>query len=525
MSYNADLHNNNDALRGILDKVNELPNAGSLTTEIEEFIIAELAKRGQLKPEFANSIEECTDTTKLYVLPDGMIYAYTLTETAIGGYTNLIDTADSDFKTSSRINDANAITSATNPNGFVSPFIPAKSRQIIRIKGVGSDTSSNVSPLFKVAFYKEDGSFLACVRLDDVGTGQVFVHNQVEISADGVYKYQLGKLSDGSVSNYDTTLAKIRVSGVATDGFDNIIVTLDEEISEPEIVKDWRWASTGHAFVPADYEDRIVALETEDEEIHEEIASNKIETDAAIADLQEQIDSGAASAKSGARWFALGDSITEGWASEVDASASNGYRQFLNTDTAQRWVNIVAEKNGYVLTNKGIGGTGYLQGTQNARVLADTIDFSQCDFVTLAYGVNDWKYAVNIGSMNDDIATGGSMVANMRYVIKKILSDNPYCKIFVITPINCRSYGTYETNWGINYKGGTGGHLNSLGLQDIFDRMKEVCDYHGIEMVDMTHSSVVNRENIKTVLPDYVHPTVECHAAMARELSRKINFA
>ena len=66
--------------------------------------------------------------------------------------------------------------------------------------------------------------------------------------------------------------------------------------------------------------------------------------------------------------------------------------------------------------------------------------------------------------------------------------------------------------------------MNSLGLQDIFDRMKEVCDYHGIEMIDMTHSSIVNRENITTMLADYVHPTVECHKAMARELTKKINF-
>ncbi|MBR5774426.1 MAG: hypothetical protein IKY44_06200, partial [Clostridia bacterium] len=40
------------------------------------FISTELAKRAQLKPEFANAIGECTDTTKLYVLPDGYIYAY-----------------------------------------------------------------------------------------------------------------------------------------------------------------------------------------------------------------------------------------------------------------------------------------------------------------------------------------------------------------------------------------------------------------------------------------------------------------
>ena len=41
-----------------------------------EIISTELAKRAQLKPEFANNVSECTDTNKLYVLPDGYIYAY-----------------------------------------------------------------------------------------------------------------------------------------------------------------------------------------------------------------------------------------------------------------------------------------------------------------------------------------------------------------------------------------------------------------------------------------------------------------
>jgi hypothetical protein len=43
---------------------------------IDDEIVTELAKRGQLAPEFANNIEECVDTTKLYVLPDGYIYSY-----------------------------------------------------------------------------------------------------------------------------------------------------------------------------------------------------------------------------------------------------------------------------------------------------------------------------------------------------------------------------------------------------------------------------------------------------------------
>lgn len=45
--------------------------------ELTQYLIDELAKRNQLAPEFANSVEECTDQSKLYVLPDGYIYAYT----------------------------------------------------------------------------------------------------------------------------------------------------------------------------------------------------------------------------------------------------------------------------------------------------------------------------------------------------------------------------------------------------------------------------------------------------------------
>ena len=40
------------------------------------YISNELAKRSQVTPDFANNIDECTDTSKLYVLPDGYLYAY-----------------------------------------------------------------------------------------------------------------------------------------------------------------------------------------------------------------------------------------------------------------------------------------------------------------------------------------------------------------------------------------------------------------------------------------------------------------
>jgi lysophospholipase L1-like esterase len=378
-------------------------------------------------------------------------------------------------------------------------MFPANAGSVIRIKGLKDSASSYL----RIQGYSADGakvgSGLYLTKLKSANNNGVAEYVSV---TDDEYAYTLYRYtsSAGAEIAYPYAVSQIRVTGHLTGTESDVIVTLDQEIAYTTPSTGYAWANTGHAFVPAEYEDRIVELEG----------------------AVEVLKSGGA--HSGARWFALGDSITQGWTSAVDSTADSGYKQYLNTNTAERWVNIVAAMNGYALTNHGVGGTGYLRKsdtTMNARELVDTIDFSQCDFVTLAYGVNDWKYAVNIGSLDDDIAAGGSMVANMRYVIQKILTDNPLCKIFVITPINCRSLGTYATNWGINYAGDA---ANNLGLEDIFELQKAVCEYHGIELIDMTHSSVVNRENIKSALADNVHPTVECHKAMARELARKISF-
>ncbi len=500
--------------------------------EIQADIAEELAKRNQLTPEYAKDISECVDTSKLYVLPDGFIYAYTYSEFERGGYTNKVDPTSSDFKTGQRYNASGAITSSSYEKAdcFVSNMFAIKAGDVLRIRGVRASTSTNAAaPVFVAARLTADGSNAATTGnasniylgkpLGASVTASQQAYNAFTTLDDGTIVWTYAVVDSGLNRASDTSgltgdIVNTRIAGVSTNGIENVVVTVNEEIREPEIVKDYQWTNTGHAFVPADYEDRIIELEEESAEIRETVEV-----------LQEQIDSGAAGAKSDARWFALGDSITEGWASAVDTSASSGYRQFLNSNAAERWVNIVAEKNGYELTNYGVGGTGYAHaksGTSNARAQVASIDFSQCDMVTLAYGVNDWKGKATLGSMDDDVDTVDAFVPNMRYVIKKILSDNPYCKIFVITPLNCRSLGTYDTNWGINYKKSE--NASGPGIEDVFQLEKTVCEYHGVELIDMTHCSIINRENIKTMLPDYVHPTVECHAVMARELAKKITF-
>ena len=221
-------------------------------------------------------------------------------------------------------------------------------------------------------------------------------------------------------------------------------------------------------------------------------------------------------------WYALGDSITQGYYSYIDGDGTETGSSIKVTSDC--WANKVAEINNYKLINYGVGGSGFVHnGTVldklNAKAHVDTIDFSNADLVTIAFGVNDWKYNMALGSMEDDVATVESLYANMRYVIEKILGDNPLCKIVVITPINCSKWGNENTNYGLGVK-----FSNNGTLEDIFNAEVEICKYYGVEYIDMTHSSFINRKNITNVLPDGVHPSLEAHAVMGKELAKKIQF-
>lgn len=216
-------------------------------------------------------------------------------------------------------------------------------------------------------------------------------------------------------------------------------------------------------------------------------------------------------------WYALGDSITQGFYSYM-----NGDTPAIST-TTNCWAKIVADKAGFSLTNYGVGGSGFVHNATvgdrlNARDHIDTIDFSSADIVTIAYGINDWKGSNTFGSFNDDITTGGTVYSNMRYVIEKILTDNPECKVFIITPINASKYGNQSGNWSLSHT------ISGKTLEDMFQLEKTVADYYGIELIDMTHQSTFNRLNCPVLMVDGIHPTLGGHQLMGAELAQKINF-
>lgn len=238
--------------------------------EWETFITTELAKRNQTQLIFVNSVEEMTDTTKLYVYA-GEIWAYTTIQKEVEGgptYTNLLPTAKAadrttiyggdyngdgvadGYKEKTRLSSSGSESTNSayemNASGFI---FPVKEGDILRIKGFSGGTQS----CYVVAY---DSSNAKTGHLDIVRTPSATIENNG-------YTYD----ADAELHYIPLTSAKFGT------GFDAIricygdmagdIITINQEIKENSttIVTETKWASTGHAFAPADYENRIIDLE------------------------------------------------------------------------------------------------------------------------------------------------------------------------------------------------------------------------------------------------------------------------
>ena len=235
----------------------------------------------------------------------------------------------------------------------------------------------------------------------------------------------------------------------------------------------------------------------------------------------------------GVNWVQFGDSITEKYYSYFDehgdAHASEAGRELV-------WPKLVSDINKWAYTNKGSGGQGWRyhsgSGTPGYERIREIADYTPYNLVTFAYGCNDFKsdYVSNWGSLSDSYTysenmTPSTFVEAMRYSFDYVLSKNPAIKIIVITPFNMRNYqynfGDDSTCWARGYeKDGSG-----TTLDDFADLMISVCDEYGIEYIDATRFSCINKANIVQMLPDGVHPSKDCHKILAREMAQKLNFS
>jgi hypothetical protein len=258
--------------------------------EFETLILEELAKRGQLKPEFANSIEECTDTTKLYVLPDGYIYGYmakTVESESVPNFTNQIPiSTDTDGTIYNGIGYKENMYLSNGVPGSrsgidCSGFIPigsgssqsATGEQVVRMKNVTAINDTN----FRIALYKSDKTLIEQIygsKFEDTYLTPI----PYETDTDGnVVEFDLTAFT-AHIRDYNGKgeTAYIRICCPNID--ENSIITVNEEITYTTLEDGvyYEWENTGHAFVPADYEDRIINLESETEQLKTSISETKL---------------------------------------------------------------------------------------------------------------------------------------------------------------------------------------------------------------------------------------------------------
>ncbi len=457
--------------------------------------------------EFADSVEWLNsygDTAKKYVLPDGYIYSWKYKSENVEynandgtGYLNASPSGTWGNGTTARTGGWCSPLISIDPSKMAPVGNPADSE--VTISGIEKVVPFHNGYSVVVYYYKQDGSQMFM----KTGSDLVTINTKGEKACPFTFK-----LKDANIfadSNWAQVFGVRITLGISSSSITAADVA-NLKVNMPFLNysrEGYGWYSTGrqHSNDPATQQNSadIAALKEEVETLKEAMQKSP--------------------SQSGAVWYAIGDSITYGLYS---TSASAYYQPVVG----QRWVDYVAKYNGYELTNLGVSGSGFVSGT-TFRTIVDRNDFSKVDLVTIMLGINDWKNeaAVNkVGTMDDDISTGGTIVSELRYGLEKIIAQNPYCKIILITPINAKigSRGTEATNWAYGF---TGTITPCGSLKNFNDKLKEVCEYYGIQVIDMTNSSVINRKSITTVLPDGIHPNLECYKALGTELARRITFA
>ena len=233
----------------------------------------------------------------------------------------------------------------------------------------------------------------------------------------------------------------------------------------------------------------------------------------------------------------MGDSISFGFYSYYDSdggrcNADDLYpSDYTKTAASMRISDWFSKFYNIQIDNIAERGTGYVADTRglgNGLVKARNTNFANYDFIGLCFGVNDYIQGCPIGEITSK--SEGTIIGNMIAILQKIFTENPYCKVVVFTPYNTWGqvrtskgdaqtyYGTEDTNYALGYQ------IAGRTLQDVVDAINSVCEYYGIESIDLSHGNFCNRVNIKDILVDGLHPTEKAMKALASEMYANMTF-
>lgn len=205
----------------------------------------------QSAPVFVNSIADCTDTTQLYVLPDGYLYAYMKKTGAL--FSNLANPRSSDWAVESRLNSSGSVV--TYSGGCVSNWIDVTIGDVIRVQGLNL-LDSTAGYIARNLNTGESG----CLKCTSYASD--FVQDE-----EGTFSYTIWHQNGTQTSN-SANVIQVRLSGKLTGAAGNVIITKNEPIVYGEA---YAWQNTGKAYQAADYEDRVIALEAQASEMETDL--------------------------------------------------------------------------------------------------------------------------------------------------------------------------------------------------------------------------------------------------------------
>ena len=349
-----------EADKSKLDNIDKVISNSGFITEVEakgytDAKVADIMAQGsQLSPSFANTVNECTDTSKVYVLPDGDLYGYmmSMSEAGIPQFKDWLPLAiDSDgsiyngvgYKYGWRLNSAGNVVEDTT-GCVVTGFIPFKKGDILRFYNITLNQNNNMVIQYKSDFTKYGNP---TYRSDFINEGN------------GVYKIE--------TSNYLDTTAYIRLS-VGSFSEDSVI-TVNEEIVYSVATATWGWKNTGHSFIKVLVDDipADVATEAELEELHD-LLNNKVDSEQLEEALKDVEVSDAKISK------AISDYLTE---NPISGASGRGIVSITRTSGA------------------GASGT------------TDTYTITYTDGTSTTYSVYNGKDGTNGKSAYDSAKTGG----------------------------------------------------------------------------------------------------------------------
>lgn len=306
-------------------------NPDNIKGDLNTYIVEELAKRGQLKPEFANSVDELTasgDATKLYVLPDGYIYAYRTFKSY-----NLLKLSEVSY--SSRLQNDVAGIIASNANNLVTGWIPVKYGKYytpsILFNGSRIVGNSAFSLIVRVNVKLADGTIIVYGNTFDDRNKILYtpgVNETITLEHENAVAVMLHFFinnQDISTQEKFEAYQPMVIEGNSIEDATNKATTYEYISGDAEEVANWY--NTGHAFVPADYEDRIIKLESD--------VNNLKQNQTSVSPYFRDVNFGV-----------LPFAYYKGVADSYENSAFGWTTKY--TDFIAMWKSVVANHSGYV---------------------------------------------------------------------------------------------------------------------------------------------------------------------------------